>query len=43
MSTPLHLIGTPAEVAVGIVFLASEDASMVHGTVLPIDGGRLAV
>jgi NAD(P)-dependent dehydrogenase (short-subunit alcohol dehydrogenase family) len=42
-TTPLNRVGTAAEVAAGIVFLASEDASMVHGTVLPVDGGRLAV
>jgi NAD(P)-dependent dehydrogenase (short-subunit alcohol dehydrogenase family) len=26
----------------GIVFLASDEASMIQGAVLPIDGGRLA-
>jgi NAD(P)-dependent dehydrogenase (short-subunit alcohol dehydrogenase family) len=40
---PLNRVGTPAEVAAGIVFLASDEAAMIHGTTLPIDGGRLAV
>ncbi len=33
---------TPEEIAAGIVFLASEDASFVHGAVLAADGGRSA-
>ncbi|TCM45099.1 NAD(P)-dependent dehydrogenase (short-subunit alcohol dehydrogenase family) [Kribbella sp. VKM Ac-2568] len=40
---PLNRVGTAAEVATGIVFLASDAAAMIHGTTLPIDGGRLAV
>lgn len=40
---PLNRVGTAAEVAAGIVFLASDAAAMIHGTTLPIDGGRLAV
>jgi NAD(P)-dependent dehydrogenase (short-subunit alcohol dehydrogenase family) len=35
--------GTPAEVAEAIVFLATDAASFVHGAVLPVDGGRIAV
>ncbi|NUR97657.1 MAG: SDR family oxidoreductase [Kribbellaceae bacterium] len=42
-TTPLQRVGTPAEVAAGIVFLASDTASLIHGATLPIDGGRLAV
>ncbi|MEU4286646.1 SDR family oxidoreductase [Kribbella sp. NPDC026596] len=42
-TTPLRRVGTPAEVAAGIVFLASDEAALIHGTTLPIDGGRLAV
>ena len=35
--------GTAAEVADAIVFLATDAASFVHGAVLPVDGGRIAV
>jgi NAD(P)-dependent dehydrogenase (short-subunit alcohol dehydrogenase family) len=33
---------TPEEIASGIVYLVSDDASFVHGAVLAIDGGRAA-
>lgn len=36
---PLHRFGTPAEVAEAVVFLASERASFITGTILSIDGG----
>jgi len=42
-TTPLQRVGTPEEVAAGIVFLASDEAALIHGATLPIDGGRLAV
>jgi NAD(P)-dependent dehydrogenase (short-subunit alcohol dehydrogenase family) len=42
-TTPLQRVGLPEEVAAGIVFLASDEASLIHGATLPIDGGRLAV
>lgn len=42
-TTPLQRVGTPDEVAAGIIFLASDTASLIHGATLPIDGGRLAV
>lgn len=35
--------GSAAEIADGIVFLATERSSFVHGAVLPVDGGRVAV
>jgi NAD(P)-dependent dehydrogenase (short-subunit alcohol dehydrogenase family) len=38
--------GRPAaaeEIAAAIVYLASDDASFVHGALLPVDGGRVAV
>jgi NAD(P)-dependent dehydrogenase (short-subunit alcohol dehydrogenase family) len=35
--------GLPAEIAAAITYLASEEASFVHGAILPVDGGRLAV
>jgi NAD(P)-dependent dehydrogenase (short-subunit alcohol dehydrogenase family) len=34
---------TPEEIADAIVYLASDNASFVHGVVLPVDGGRAAV
>jgi 3-oxoacyl-[acyl-carrier protein] reductase len=37
--TPLGRIGTPEEVAKAYLFLASDDASFVTGTVLSVDGG----
>ena len=42
-NAPLNRVATPDEIANGIVFLASDEASMIHGVVLPVDGGRLAV
>jgi NAD(P)-dependent dehydrogenase (short-subunit alcohol dehydrogenase family) len=40
---PLGRSGRPEEVAAAYAFLASDDASFVHGTGLVIDGGQLAV
>ncbi len=40
---PLGRPGEPAEVAAAYAFLASDDASFIHGTGLVIDGGQLAV
>lgn len=39
---PLARVGTPADVAGAVAFLASEDASWITGVVLPVDGGLLA-
>jgi NAD(P)-dependent dehydrogenase (short-subunit alcohol dehydrogenase family) len=36
---PMGRIGQPEEVAAAIVFLASDDASFVTGTLLRVDGG----
>jgi NAD(P)-dependent dehydrogenase (short-subunit alcohol dehydrogenase family) len=35
--------GLPDEIAAAITYLASDAASFVHGAVLPVDGGRIAV
>ncbi len=40
--TPLRRIGKPIEVAQGILFLASDEASFVTGAELVIDGGFVA-
>lgn len=40
---PLGRAGTPEEVAAAYAFLASDDASFIHGEALVIDGGQLAV
>jgi NAD(P)-dependent dehydrogenase (short-subunit alcohol dehydrogenase family) len=39
---PLGRRGQPDDVAAAIVFLASEQAGWITGTLLPIDGGVLA-
>jgi len=38
---PLRRIGRPEEVAEAAVFLASDKASYITNTILPVDGGRL--
>jgi NAD(P)-dependent dehydrogenase (short-subunit alcohol dehydrogenase family) len=40
---PLRRVGQAEEVAAAYAFLASDDASFVHGAALVIDGGQLAV
>lgn len=39
---PLRRVGTPAEIADAILYLASDQASFVTGTSLVVDGGGLA-
>ena len=37
--SPAGVVITPDDVARGVLFLASDDARMVHGTTLYVDGG----
>jgi NAD(P)-dependent dehydrogenase (short-subunit alcohol dehydrogenase family) len=39
---PIGRLGKPAEIASVAVFLASDDASLVNGTMIVADGGLLA-
>lgn len=38
-TTPAGIVVQPRDVARGVVFLASDDAAMIHGTTLYVDGG----
>jgi NAD(P)-dependent dehydrogenase (short-subunit alcohol dehydrogenase family) len=40
--TPIARLGEPADIAGVALFLASEQAAYVSGTVIPVDGGRTA-
>jgi NAD(P)-dependent dehydrogenase (short-subunit alcohol dehydrogenase family) len=40
--TPMGRLGQPEEIAAGVAYLASDDASFVTGSELHIDGGYLA-
>jgi NAD(P)-dependent dehydrogenase (short-subunit alcohol dehydrogenase family) len=40
---PAGRVASPQEIAASIVYLASDDASFIHGAILPVDGGRVAV
>jgi NAD(P)-dependent dehydrogenase (short-subunit alcohol dehydrogenase family) len=41
--TPADAVGSPVAVAATAVYLASDDAAFVHGTVVDVDGGRVGV
>jgi len=42
-AAPAGRPGLPGEIASAVVYLASDEASFVHGALLPVDGGRVAV
>jgi NAD(P)-dependent dehydrogenase (short-subunit alcohol dehydrogenase family) len=41
--SPAGTFGRPAAIGQAAVYLASDEANFVHGTVLDVDGGRTAV
>jgi NAD(P)-dependent dehydrogenase (short-subunit alcohol dehydrogenase family) len=41
--TPAGHTGTPDAIAHAAVYLASDEAAFVHGTVIDVDGGRVSV
>jgi len=41
-ATPLGRMGTPEDIAAGILYLASDESSFVTGSELVIDGGMTA-
>ncbi len=42
VKAPMQRIGEPAEVASAYAFLASDEASFIHGTTLSVDGGLIS-
>lgn len=42
-TTPHGRPGMPDDIAAAITFLATDDAAYIHGAILPVDGGRIAV
>jgi NAD(P)-dependent dehydrogenase (short-subunit alcohol dehydrogenase family) len=40
---PLNELPTPRDMAAAVLFLASDDARMITGVLLPVDGGNLAM
>jgi NAD(P)-dependent dehydrogenase (short-subunit alcohol dehydrogenase family) len=39
---PAGRVAEPEEIAAAIAYLASDDASFIHGVTIPVDGGRTA-
>ena len=42
LGVPLMRVGTPLDMAYGVLFLASDESSYMTGSELVIDGGRTA-
>jgi len=43
VGTPAARVGEAVEIAAAVAFLVSDEASYIHGVVLPVDGGSVAV
>jgi len=43
VTNPLNRMGTPEDIAYGVVYLASDESSYVNGTELVIDGGYISM
>ena len=43
VTNPLRRMGTPEDIAYGILYLASDESSYVNGTELVIDGGYISL
>jgi NAD(P)-dependent dehydrogenase (short-subunit alcohol dehydrogenase family) len=43
VTNPLNRMGTPEDIAYGVLYLASDEASYVNGTELVIDGGYISM
>lgn len=43
VGTPAARVGEADEIAAAVAFLVSDDASYIHGVILPVDGGSVAV
>ncbi|WP_156095157.1 SDR family oxidoreductase [Nocardia lijiangensis] len=41
--TPAGRSGRPDAIAAAAVYLGSDDAAFIHGTVIDVDGGRMGV
>jgi len=39
---PAGRVAEPEEIAAAIAYLASDDASFIHGVTIPVGGGRTA-
>jgi NAD(P)-dependent dehydrogenase (short-subunit alcohol dehydrogenase family) len=39
---PAGRVAEPEEIAAAIAYLASDEASFIHGATIPVDGGRTA-
>jgi NAD(P)-dependent dehydrogenase (short-subunit alcohol dehydrogenase family) len=43
VGTPAARVGEAHEIAAAVAFLVSDDAAYIHGAILPVDGGSVAI